>query len=250
MSRQKLQDFQEGQNPQDQDSILACSKLLCVLAFAFFGSHRQNGTTLADPAAWTWLHLLRGVKTSYIAIIEAGRPVDEIFLKSMAPRVCSHRSTSQRNVRSKDLCLSFIQQSRQEVHDALRSTLHQKWSPLEDQEIEDLGAAIDLLYHVSERAYSQQPQSLLHIICTWAADVPRGFVDMLEGGSLAALVVYAHWLMLMVLVEDLWWVADMGRAGIREIIAVCLDADRELRSLLICPQRMLDFVRETANNVS
>lgn len=80
-SRQKLQDFEEGLNRQHQDSILACSRLLCVLGFAFFRTHRQNGNTLADPAAWTWLHLLRGARTSYVAVVEAGRPVDELFFE-------------------------------------------------------------------------------------------------------------------------------------------------------------------------
>lgn len=248
-SRQKLQNFQAGQNTQDQDSILACSRLLCVLGFAFFRSHRQNGTTVTDAAAWTWLHLLRGVKTSYTAVVEAGRPVDEIFRKYMTPQVCNHRSTSQMDMRSKDLCFRYIQQSRRGIRDALRSTLHNDWSFLEDQETEDLGTAIELLYQVTERAYSQQSQSLLRIICTWAADVPRGFVDMLVGGLPNALAIYAHWLMLMILVEDLWWVGDMGRAGIRDIIAICSNADCDLRSLLICPQAMLDLGRESADSV-
>lgn len=248
-SRQKLQDFQEGQRTQDQDSILACSRLLCLLGFAFFRSHRKNGTTLADPAAWTWLHLLRGVKTSYVAVVEAGRPVDEIFLKDMTPQVCNHRPTLQMDVGCKDPCFRYIQQSLPGICEALRSTLHKDWSSLGDQKAEDLGAAIDLLHQVTERIYPQQSLSLFRIICTWAADVPRSFVDMLVGGSPIALAVYAHWLMLMVLVEDLWWVDDMGRAGIRGIIAICSDVDRDLRSLLSCPQRMLDLGRESADSV-
>ena len=72
---------------------------------------------------------------------------------------------------------------------------------------------------------------------------------MLEGVFPPALAVYAHWLMLMVLVEDLWWIDDMGRAGIRDIIARCSDADRDVRSLLIWPQQMLDVGRKSADTV-
>ena len=72
---------------------------------------------------------------------------------------------------------------------------------------------------------------------------------MLVGGSPPALVVYAYWLMLMVLVEDLWWVGDMGRAGIREVNAECSDADCGVRSLLIWPQQMLDVGRKLADTV-
>lgn len=248
-SRQKLQDFQEGLNTQDQDSLLACSRLLCVLGFAFFRTHRQNGTTLADPAAWTWLHLLRGVKTSYIAVVEAGRPVDEIFMKDMTPQLCYHQLIPRMGVGCKNPCFRYVQQSRRGFIDALRSTLHRDWSSLGDQKTEDLGAAIDLLHQVTKQICSQQLQSLLRTICTWPADIPRGFVDMLVGESPPALAVYAHWLMLMVLVEDLWWIDDMGRAGIRDIIAICSDADRDVRSLLIWPQHMLDVGRKSADTV-
>ena len=248
-SRQKLQDFKEGLNTQDQDSILACSRLLCVLAFAFFRTHRHNGTTLADPAAWTWLHLLRGVRTSYAAVVEAGRPVDEMFVKDTTPQLCYHQLAPRMGVGYKNSCFRHVQQSWRGFFDALRSTLHSDWSSLGDREIEDLGAAIDLLYQVTEQICSQQSPNLLRIICTWPADIPTGFVDMLMGKSPPAFVVYAHWLVLMVLVEDLWWVGDMGRAGIRDTIAICSDADGDFRSLLIWPQQMLDMARESADNV-
>ena len=246
-SRQKLQDFQEGLNTQHQDSVLACSRLLCVLGFAFFRAHRQNDTTLADPAAWTWLHLLRGVRTSYITVVEAGRPVDEMFMKDMTPQPCYHQLTPRMGVGYKNPCFRYVQQSQRGFIDALRSTFRRNWSSLGDQKTEDLGVAIDLLYQVTEQICSQHSPSLFRTICTWPADIPRGFVDMLVDGSPPALAVYAHWFILMVLVEDLWWVGDMGRAGIRDIIAMCSDADRDVRSVLIWPRQMLDMGRESAD---
>ena len=248
-SRQKLQDFQGGLNRQEQDSILACSRLLCVLGFAFFRTHRKNGTTLAHPAAWTWLHLVRGVKTSYVAVVEAGRPVDEMFMEDTIPQLCYHQLTPRMSVGCKNPCLRYLQQSRQGFFDALRSTLHRDWSSLGDQKTEDLGAAIDLLCQVIDEICSQQLQRLIPTICTWPAEIPRGFVDMLVGGFPPALAVYAHWLMLMLLVEDLWWVGDMGRAGIRDIIAICSDADPSVRNLLDWLQQMLHVGRESADTV-
>ncbi|KAI4163221.1 MAG: hypothetical protein LQ342_003154 [Letrouitia transgressa] len=249
-SRQKLQDFQERLNTQDQDSLLACSRLLCVLGFAFFRTHRQNGTTLANPAAWTWLHLLRGVTTSYVAVVEAGRPVDEIFMKDMTPpQLCCYRLNPRMAGGYKNPCFRYVQQSRREFIDALRSTLHREWHSLGEQKTKDLGAAIDLLHKVTDQICSEQLQSLLRTICTWPANIPKGFVDMLMDKSPPALVVYAHWLMLMVLVEDLWWIDDMGRAGIRDILARFSDADRDIRSLLIWPQKILDVGRKSADTV-
>ena len=248
-SRQKLQDFQKGLNTQDQDSVLACSRLLCLLGLAFFRTHRQNGTTLAHPAAWTWLHLLRGVKTSYVAVVEAGRPVDEIFMRDMTPQSCYYQLNPLMGV-AQNPCFRYIRQSRQGFFNALRSTLYRDWAFLGGQKTEDLGAAIDLLYQITEQICMEQFQSLLRTICTWPADIPRGFVDMLVGGSPPALAVYANWLMLMVLVEDLWWVGDMGRAGIRNVITMCSDADRGVRSLLSWPQQMLDVAKESADTFS
>ena len=249
-SRQKMQDFQEGLRTQDQDSILACSRLLCVLGFAFFRTHRQNGTMLSNPAAWTWLHLLRGVKTSYDAVVEAGRPVDEMFMKDMTPQLCYHQPSPQTDVDScQKPCFRYIQQSRRAFIDALRSALHRSWTSLGEEKTADLGVAIDLLDQVTVQVCSQQSQSLLRTICTWTAHIPKGFVDLLTGRCPPALVVYAHWLMLMVLVEDLWWIDDMGRAGIRDIVAICSDADRDVRSLLLWPQHMLRVGRESADTV-
>lgn len=248
-SRQKLQDFQEDPNTQDQNSVLACSRLLCVLGFAFFRTHRQNGTTLSDPAAWTWLHLLRGVKTSYIAVVDSGRPVDEIFMQEMTPQCSYYQLTPGMGVACHNPCFRYVQQTRRGCFDALRFTLHNGWNFLGGQKTQDLGAAIDLLYQITEQICLEQFQSLLRAICTWPADVPTGFVDMLVGGSPPALAVYAHWLMLMVLMEDLWWVGDMGRAGIRDIIARCSDADCGVRSLLIWPQQMLNVRRKPDDTV-
>lgn len=80
----------------------------------------------------------------------------------------------------------------------MRSTLHREWSALGAQKTEDLGAAIDLLHHVGEQIGPQQSLSLLRTICTWPADISKGFVDMLVGGFPPALAVDAHWLMLVI----------------------------------------------------
>lgn len=248
-SREKMQDFQAGLNSQDQDSILACSRLLCVLGFAFFRTHRKNGTTLADAAAWTWLHLLRGVKTSYLSAVESGQPIDEIFLKDMAPPSSCYQLTLQKRTGCQNPCFKYVQKSWQEWFDALQSTLDRKWSSLEDQRLQGLTIAINLLYDTTEQISSQRVENVFRIIFTWPAEIPRGFVDMLMEGFPPALAVYAHWLLLVVLVEDFWMIDDMGRAGIRDVIAMCSEADSIVRHLLIWPRKMLDMRMESADSV-
>ncbi|KAG8531261.1 uncharacterized protein KY384_004619 [Bacidia gigantensis] len=237
-SRQKLQHFAESPKAQDQDTVLACSRLLSVLGFAFFRAHRQNGITLADPAAWTWLHLVRGVKPSYDAANEIGKSIDEIILKDMAPKSLDWLSSHDPAIRQQSY-YHYIQQTSQERFDALHNLLDGHWSRFEEDKIEDLGAAIDMLDEVTQRVYTPQVHSLFRVLCTWPGAVPKNFVEMLLAGFLPALAVYAHWLMLVVLVEDLWWVGDWGRAGIRDVVAMCSEAEPDVQKLLMWPERML-----------
>lgn len=61
-------------------------------------------------------------------------------------------------------------------------------------------------------------------------------------GDLIALVIHAHWLMLVVLAEDMWWVDDMATSGIRDIIAMCETEPENgvVRSLLRWPAIILE----------
>ena len=241
-SRQKLQDLHRQ---AELDSSFACSRLLCILGFAFFRTHRGNGVSLADGAAWTWLQLLRGMKATYIAIHESDKGVDEIAVRDMVLELLSTSrfvDTLASNIgpEHEHASFAFFQRSRRERFDALRTTLWGSWLSLGDDKIRDLGSAIDVLWQVTEHACSLEIHSLFRAICTWPVSASKGFVDMLMNGFPPALAVYAHWLMFVVLAEDLWWVNDMGRSGIQHIIKMCSDADSDVRALLRWPQLMLD----------
>lgn len=248
-SRQKLQDLQ----PSEINSNLACSRLLCVLGFAFFRVHRRNGVTLSDRAAWTWLQLLRGVKVTFDAKREPNQDVDEIITKDMVPELPSDiRPYSPSAARRPGLSCNhpsfpFFRRTRRERFDALRATLHGDWLALGHQKTKDLGDAIDILHQVTEHVCSHEVHSLFRAMCTWPSRLPKGFVDMLTDGCPPALAVYAHWLMLVALLENLWWVGDMGRAGIRDVINLCSDASSHVRALLIWPQLILDTEIHSTN---
>ena len=240
-SRQKLQDLHRH---AEFDASFACSRLLCLLGFAFFRAHRGNGVTLADSAAWTWLQLLRGVKATYVAILESGQGVAEMAVRDTVLKPLStgrplDTLAADIGPGYKHASFPFFTLSRHERFDALRTTLQESWLSLGDDKVRDLGSAIDLLWQVTEHVCSQEVHSLFRAILFWPDSVSKGFVDMLTNGCPPALAVYAHWLMLVVLVEDLWWVDNMGRSGIREIINMCSDADSDVRVLLRWPQLML-----------
>jgi hypothetical protein len=45
--------------------------------------------------------------------------------------------------------------------------------------------------------------------------------------------------MLLVLAEDLWWIGDMGRAGIRDVLHVIGELTNDLAPVLSWPREML-----------
>jgi hypothetical protein len=53
-----------------------------------------------------------------------------------------------------------------------------------------------------------------------------------------ALAVYAHWLVLVILLENYWWMDNMGRDVIREICDLLSDEDSEIQTLLGWPRHI------------
>ena len=82
-SRQQTRRF----DSLEYHSIFACSRLLSILGFAFYRTHRANGVSLSDAAAWRWLHLVRGVKIVFTASIESGVDIDPIMSQNMTPEI-------------------------------------------------------------------------------------------------------------------------------------------------------------------
>ena len=244
--RQQLQDLHES----EIDSTMTCSRIICVLGFAFFRTHRRNGITIAESKAWTWLQLLRGVGTVLNSILASGQAFDTMISRDMKPELliantaCDTRPRDMRESSNHPL-LSLVQTSCQESFANLRTRLFAECtSSLNKEQATDLFHAIEALQEITKQVCSGEMHSLTHAICTWPCKISQGVVDMLVNGNHLALAVHAHWLMLTVLAEDLWWIDDMGRAGIREIIGHFSQASNENSSkasiLLRWPRHMLN----------
>ena len=76
-----------GTGAPNMDSVLACSRLLCTIALAFFRTHRRSGVTLADPESWTWMQLMRGVQTVQSAFLESGHSMDLLLRHQLIPEI-------------------------------------------------------------------------------------------------------------------------------------------------------------------
>ena len=87
------------------------------------------------------------------------------------------------------------------------------------------------------------------------------FLALLENQDTAALAVYSHFLVYMILFEDLWWCGDLGIGTLRSVLPVvwgCVECGRravgvdvEQRGLFAWPVRivkvygeMVDVIRQ------
>ena len=68
------------------------------------------------------------------------------------------------------------------------------------------------------RLYNRNP---VRTIFSWLGLLDDNFVDLLEAGDIRALVIYAHYLTVFLLMEDVWFVGGIGRQEIeRNIMAI------------------------------
>lgn len=237
-SRRQLRELQ----PSEIDSSVACSRLLAILGLAFYHVHRANGTMLTDGASWTWLQLMRGVKPVNIAISEASRPIDPAFTIDLVPEVAFEGSqappTGYMFMECSHPLLELVQRSWPERLAALQQVLMlgETSQRLSRDDSRDLNIAVDILDKVSRHLFSGQMHSLFRTVMTWPAIIPKGFLDMLIRCSPVALAIYAHWLVLVILLDKCWWMDDMGREVIREVCDLLTDDESEIQLLLQWPR--------------
>jgi hypothetical protein len=246
--------------PADVDTNLACTRLLTVLAFAFFRAHQhQVGVRITESPAWKWLHMMRGTSTVHIHYYNSDETPNEVMARDLGPEQPYSGNASidagwERTRLRFELHpqFSYIKTTRQARYSALFEALETRRSILQPGQADEILAAINLLVSVTDMmCCGEQVYGVMRIIGRWPANISRGFVEMLtagylpdgslSAGSLFALAVHAHWLMLVVLTEQVWFMDDMGRYGITEISALCDAeplADVE-RSLMEWPKKML-----------
>ena len=230
-------------DPQDFDSILACSRLLTVFGFAFYRTHRANGVALSDSAAWTWLHLLRGVKTVYTAIQESGSDIEPIMAINMRPEIPGTPGSQGQlhggmRWHREHQHFNLVNETERERFQGLFAGLLSRKADFNQEELKDLHSAIATLEEVTRHVCTGEVSSLFRAMCTWPGSISTGFVGMLLNNEPFALVIYAHWLMLVVLGDQMWWFGDMGLAGVQEVLDICL-GDLRTEAMLRRPKEMI-----------
>lgn len=237
--------------PEEFDYILVGSRMLCLLGFAFWRNYREHGITVGNSKAWTWVNMIRGVAAVQKTITSSADRGHSLAEKDLAEEMnpilgngAAEEGVSFHAISDRQkVLLDFIQQSAAERFVALRAALKARWNDLGDRVAGEFQAAIEHLEYSTAHLFSPLVQSYWRTMCMWPCSISPELVDRLTNSDGFALAIHAHWFMLVMLVEDLWWVHDMGRVGICEIADLC-SGDEQLRSLLVWPLYLASLPRD------
>ncbi|KXT08141.1 hypothetical protein AC579_243 [Pseudocercospora musae] len=206
-SMAQLQDLQAAR----ANEHVACTRLLCLLGLAFYRDRREGSGV--DRVEWTWLHLLRGVPTVHATLLASSASLHRNIIDDM----CMEPSSSSASLNRDSMALTnigdrhapllaYVERSRQQRFSTLRFALEQGWLDSGGSYQGALSEVIGSLSDITDRVCNADCASML--------------------------AVHTHWLMLLILIEDQWWIGDMGRSGIRAALAILKEAENELASVV------------------
>ncbi|KAI6914331.1 hypothetical protein KC318_g1157 [Hortaea werneckii] len=211
-----------------------------MLALGWYSFDRQHrGVRLVDEEAWAWLHIIRGsaaMQNRYkIAELDntsalANELADDAWGVDVADSYTRHPA------------FDFIAKTREARLTALYEGAARRALSLGPGGAKDIFSAIASLRQMTENLCTGKVSSLFRSLCFWPCRISKGFVELLEQGSVLALAIYAHWLMPMSLIRDAWFIDGMSQTGILEICRhfdASQTADSE-REMLRWPRKMAE----------
>ncbi|KAI6811542.1 hypothetical protein KC332_g12764 [Hortaea werneckii] len=233
---------QSAQHPELHcaDVHMTYSRLLTMLALGWYSFDRQHrGIRLVDGEAWAWLHMIRGS-----AAMQHRYKVTEL---DRANALANELAGDARGVDVADSyknhpAFNWIAETREARFVALYDGAARRAISLGPGTAKDIFSAIASLQKMTEELCTGNVSSLFRSLCFWPCRISKGFVELLEQGSMLALAIYAHWLMPMSLIRNAWFIDGMSQTGISEICRLCdasQTADLE-REMLIWPRKMAE----------
>ena len=142
--------------------------------------------------------------------MQSNQPVDPAFAEDLLPEVALFDEvpapqSGYAYMQCQHSLLGIVESSWIERRTAFERVLSTCRPASTGEELRDLSLALVLLDKISQHLFSGQMHSVFRTVFTWTGAVPKGFLDMLIAGRPMALALYAHWLMLVKLLEGYWW---------------------------------------------
>ncbi|KAK4953714.1 transcription factor [Elasticomyces elasticus] len=227
--------------PSESDANLVCARLLFVLGLAFHREFRGTGFQYSDPIMWSWIHLLSGVKTIQQGILQSGQAIHPTILLDMTRHLLPNDESSKDGTLEFHLLMAYIRETQHERSVALRTLALNIGVSLDEQQRLHCLHAVQMLDEIPQQLHLVDREDVIRVLGACLASMHRGFLDMLEQLHHVALAIYAHWLLMLMLTEDLWVVDDMGRAGLDQVLSTVHEP--EMEHVLSFPRKALTYPR-------
>jgi hypothetical protein len=100
-------------------------------------------------------------------------------------------------------------------------------------------AAITALEGVVDYIMAYPVTNLFRAVFIWPIQVPAEFIQLLADHDDLALAIYAHWLVVTMALDDLWWLKEFGSGQIERLAERAVSFDSSGFDLLAWPVEML-----------
>ena len=274
------QDELRSLSEENADAVLACSALLLIYGLGYSQVERRLTKSSSPPAKMgapesqgqhmeldlTWINLQRGIKPVHHTAIERHHQLEGSVISPLleweeeelvpATEVPTSSSPSTKpyvsspSLPEHPLCSKIFEQggialvqlqghleSTRSPQDILREPVPSSSSDSLKFSLE----ALDMLQTVARR-FTETRGSSSRILVGWVSFFEDSFLRLLTEQDIFALAVYAHFLVYTILLEDLWWIGDLGVATIRDILdGVSVEERGYRQELFAWPARTLEL---------
>lgn len=205
----------------DADVVLACAMVLipCGLALAQGG---HGGSSLYD-----WVYHLRGWRTIGSSIYGSQPDKSSQLIPYPQPGIPEsgdlpekrHRGNGGLRISSTNLFLEEIQRSWPEAVANLKGAVESRCAQTDDtSSAMAYRSAIAALENVVDYITSYPVANLFRAVFIWPIRVSSEFIRLAVDHDAIALAIYAHWLVLTMIVEELWWLQGFGSGKIERLV--------------------------------
>lgn len=200
---------------------------------------RHLGESLNITIDLTWINLMRGITPSVritelqrvggsaiLPLLQWSEDERQIMLQARTPgQAISHPnrgpSTPEHSLLSTILAegepaLAALQKQL-EVIQMQQESLSQGQQPCPSSNLEVCLEAVRTLQIIG-RQFALVKAGNRRFLMAWVLPLDDTYVKLLAEKDVIAMAVYAHFLAYVILLEDLWWVGDLGVATIRNIL--------------------------------
>ena len=179
----------------------------------------------------SWVHLIRGVKSvNALALQQPEWTRNSAVLPLLADSGSQPiPGVTETHIRNHPLFSTITSEGpaaisglHQHITQRLTQARHTTRELRELLPSESLQICQDTLGHLqtSVEDFCVSRQMSHRILLSWIGRPDVSYFDYLAAGDICALAVYAHFVVHMILLEDLWWIRDLGIATLRDILRI------------------------------